>query len=293
MSTFNVRKILVPIDFSKTSLMALDYATSMAKLYKASVILLHVFEDFVYNVDLPLSLASLKEIEGYHEAIENKLADIADKARRDYSIRVSHMRMSGKPRTAIISTANSEDVDIIIMGTHGVSGLERIFLGSNTYRVISEVECPVLAVQTPIGPRGFNRILIPIDNSHHSHEKVKYAVDVALKYDANIIVSGLLTENDIPYTFDFKINQIKEYLISLNIPFETEIVLTEDYLTTTLEQIKKHKANLIIILSEDSLLSPIISTYSQQVINQSKIAVMCIKPTETYVSFPTLKGTAH
>lgn len=292
MSAFNIRKILVPVDFSETSLMALEHATSMAKLYKASIILLHVFEDFVFSVDLPLSLAIIKEIEQYQNATENKLAELAMETQKKNSIPVTSMMTSGKPRSGIVSTAIEEDIDVIIMGTHGVSGLERIFIGSNTYRVISEAPCPVLAIQTPSGEGSFKRILLPVDSSFHSREKVKYAVDMAEKYGSKIIVSGMLKETDQPYSFNIKVNQVTEYLTVHKVPFETEIILTENYITTTLDQARKYKADLIVIMSEDESgpLGSLLSPYSQQIISQSKIAVMCIKPTENYVPFPTLVG---
>ncbi len=150
MSTLNIRKILVPIDFSDTSLIALEYATQMAKLYKAGLTLVHVFEGLTYSIDLPVTVAFLKGSPESKNILEEQLAGIALKVHNETGVIVNTILVGGKAHIQINALAKEKQIDLIIMGTHGASGVQEFFLGSNAYRVVSQAHCPVLTVQNSI-----------------------------------------------------------------------------------------------------------------------------------------------
>ncbi len=84
--------------------------------------------------------------------------------------------VTGRTHKLIIKTAKKLKVDIIVMGTHGASGIREFIGGSNTYRVTSDSECPVLSIQKHIKKPEFKNILVPFTDRAHSREKVDYAI---------------------------------------------------------------------------------------------------------------------
>lgn len=115
---------------------------------------------------------------------------------------------------------NETNSDIIILGTHGVSGFEEFFMGSNAFRVVTEAQCPVMSVQVHSTKVGFNDIVLPIDNSPASRQKVRFAVELAKHYDSKIHIAGILTLNykDIRQSLWPNLSKLKNTLLSMAFP---------------------------------------------------------------------------
>ncbi len=143
-----IDRILVPIDFSAYSKDALKYAIPFARKFKAELILLHVVEPAIYPADFNFGQVGIPSIEDElrGKAVEEltKLADSETKRRARSSIMVR----VGKPFIEIITVAKEENIDLIIMATHGHSGIEQILFGSTAERVVRKAHCPVLTVRT-------------------------------------------------------------------------------------------------------------------------------------------------
>lgn len=292
MSTFNIRKILVPIDFSDTSLIALEYAKQMARLYKASLTILHVFEGLTYSIDLPVTKAFLKGSPASKNILEEQLSALAFKIHSEAGVKADYILAGGKAHVQVNAIAKEKHFDIVIMGTHGASGVQEFFLGSNAYRVVSQANCPVITIQKQLDHVGFNNILVPIDSSFHSLGKVKYAIEIARQYNAKLLVLGMIRDDDDVHTLSIKMKQVSKYLNAAKISFETEIVSSDDFADTTLTHAKIGKADLIVIMNgqESDSLNIIISSYAQQIVNHSKIPVLSVKSAIGHVPFPTLVG---
>ena len=143
-----IDRILVPIDFSSYSKEALQYAVPFARKFKAEIFLLHVVEPAIYPADFNFGQVGLPSIEDElrSKAVDelNKLADQETKRRARSTIIVR----VGKPFIEIITAAKEEQIDLIIMATHGHSGIEQILFGSTAERVVRKAHCPVLTVRT-------------------------------------------------------------------------------------------------------------------------------------------------
>lgn len=140
-----IRKILVPTDFSQASLGALRYAVDFAGRFDASICLVHVVEpaSFVNDVgNVPL-LGSDREIAN---KLHHKLVMLARKEVGSLTP-VSPLVCIGKPFHEIARVARTVDADLILIATHGRSGLKRAFLGSTAERVVRHAPCPVLVVR--------------------------------------------------------------------------------------------------------------------------------------------------
>lgn len=137
-----VRRILVPVDFSPCSRAALEYAEDLAESLGASVDLLHVWAG-LYHHSLetePLALFAHSELAREMEAL------LAELEQRGID---AHGRLEqGSPREAIVRAAGEGKYDLIIMGTHGRTGLAHLFLGSVAESVFRRAPCPVLTIRT-------------------------------------------------------------------------------------------------------------------------------------------------
>lgn len=148
-----IKKILVPIDFSDYSKNALKYAADFAKFFNAKVSIVYVIEPLVYPSDFSLGQV----------AIPNFEFDLQDKAKEELNSLIHEIFgdnaeneiiiKSGKPFLEIIETAEEIDADLIIIATHGHTGVEHLLFGSTAEKVVRKAPCPVLSLRDPI--KGF------------------------------------------------------------------------------------------------------------------------------------------
>lgn len=137
------RRILVPIDFSAGSDAALEMATSLARDSGGSLVLVHV-------EIIPLSAAGGEYLYAMPEPpTEELLAKLDAVAVPDSHVPVERRLLAGDPADAIVRLAQTEDVDMIVMGTHGRRGLSRLLMGSVAETVVRAAPCPVLTVKQP------------------------------------------------------------------------------------------------------------------------------------------------
>ena len=143
-----LKKILFPTDFSETSEEAARYAISFAREFKAKAYVLHVVNEKIftegYNLPRVVSRESLEE----EMAAEAKkrlktLIPSEDAEGLDWEPVIRQ----GEPFLEIIRFAKEEDIDLIVIGTHGRSGFEHIIFGSTAEKVVRKAPCPVLSVQ--------------------------------------------------------------------------------------------------------------------------------------------------
>jgi nucleotide-binding universal stress UspA family protein len=141
-----IKKILVPTDFSPFSEVAIDHAAVLAKAFKAEVVLIHVIESAAYSVTDTLIVVN-------HEAALRTTAEALmenlRKACSERGLPVTASVVSGAPYREIINKAEQEQVDLIAMGTHGRSGIERLLLGSVAEKVVRLATVPVLTIRSP------------------------------------------------------------------------------------------------------------------------------------------------
>ena len=142
----NLKRILVPTDFSDSARHALTYGCSFAREYEAELLLLHVVENLTvgYASDLfPVPMAEVfDEISGYARAELAKLtAEVTGKG-----VSARELVVQGKPSAEIVRVAREETVDMIVLGTHGKGMLDKALFGSTAERVIRRAPCPVLTV---------------------------------------------------------------------------------------------------------------------------------------------------
>jgi len=155
-SPIEVRSILVPIDFSEHSRKALQYAIPFAEQFKASIDLLYVVEPTVYPADFSFGQVAFPSVEdelrqrGAHELDTLMEKEIGKRVQARSVVR------TGKAFNEIDQYAKEESTDLIIIATHGHSGMEHVLFGSTAEKVVRYAPCPVLVVR--MGEKEFVKV---------------------------------------------------------------------------------------------------------------------------------------
>ena len=142
----NPRKILVPVDFSDYSEKAMQYGNEFARTFGAEVVLLHVLEIPVYPVAVGLGSVPPIMTDDLMPEVEKRLEADAVKFFGE-GVNVKRVVREGAPFVEIVQLARDDKVDLIIMPTHGRTGLSHVFLGSTAERVVRKAPCAVLVVR--------------------------------------------------------------------------------------------------------------------------------------------------
>lgn len=141
------RRLLVPIDFSASSLEALEYGLQFAKPLAASVTILHVLEPMAFGLDF--SLGRSEDSRERRRHAESRLETIRSRC-MSQGLKVDTVLMPGIPADSILKHAETEKPDMVIMGTHGRRGISRILSGSVADTMLRLAGCPVLTVRVPV-----------------------------------------------------------------------------------------------------------------------------------------------
>ena len=194
-----IRRILCPIDFSDFSRRALDHAIAIARWYESTVTALHVFSPAPVPAFGPGPVA-FEPIVLTAADRDQLLADTRAFAEAEVapSVAIGAVVREGNTTAEILDQASSMNADLLVMGTHGRSGFERLLLGSVTEKVLRKARCPVLTVPrrlpdaVPSGPVVFKRIICALDFSDCSMQALKYALSLAQEADGCLTVVHVL-----------------------------------------------------------------------------------------------------
>lgn len=141
-----IRKILVPTDFSEPAAKALQYAEALGAAHGAELLLVHAIPPQVYPAEgIQVSRAIAEIQEELEQAATRNLEEMAEGVGEGLSVR--SRVVNGVPFLEIIRMAREEDVDLIVIATHGYTGLKHVFLGSVAEKVVRKAPCPVLTVK--------------------------------------------------------------------------------------------------------------------------------------------------
>lgn len=197
MKTLNIQNIVVPIDFSKMSMQVIQMAKQLARRFGASIHLAHVRHlnyatDFVVPAPPIIPFSSMT----YEQEAEQTALKELKKVASECSVSSAKCDvLSGAPAfDEICRLAYTVPADLVVMPTHGRTGLKHVFLGSTAERIVQHSSCPVLvargnALRANNGtPFRIKTILVPVDFSNCSREGLRYAIAFANEFGAKIIL---------------------------------------------------------------------------------------------------------
>ncbi|MGL5889812.1 MAG: universal stress protein [Bacteroidia bacterium] len=293
--SFQLQKILVPVDFSETGMLALEHAGHIAGLAKADLILLHVLPVNQYHFESPEPELHIDNYDRVNAIVEERLNEAVEAIRERHGVKARSLSAKGPVAREIIELANEEQVDLIVMGTHGSKGFEELFIGSNAHKVVSLAKCPVITVQTHATRVGFTNIVLPIDRSAHSREKVNTALQFANLYDAKIHILGLLENNEEHENDKLQIvlDQVQHAVEHAKLRFSRQTVKGTNLAYEAMRFGPQVNADLIVIMTEQesALTGFFLGPRAKQIVNHSRIPVMSIKPKEALMGDFNLDGS--
>ena len=189
-----LQRILCPIDFSDYSRHALDHATTLARWYESDVDVLYVHPIVPVAASAPgapLYTPLMTTARDRDQVLESMRCFAG--SRPDDEVPMTFEVIEGSAAPVILERARERSADLIVMGTHGRSGFERLVLGSITEKVLRKASCPVLSVPPRVHsvahtPQLFTRILCAVDFSDCSVKALHYAMSIAQEADAHLTV---------------------------------------------------------------------------------------------------------
>ncbi len=221
---FEKKQILVPIDFNEKSLdVVMNYAVPVAKKYGSRIYLLHVIEE----TGLFSGFFSSVDTDKVAKALEEKLKEIAHQIEKENHLEVVPMIVKGRITNKITEVANMLDVAVIVIcaaNKHSSKDKDLNFAGANTYKLIRTSERPVLVVKKPYQYSDVKKILLPIDLTPASRQKVPHVVELAKRANAHVVILGGAwgpEKEIIEKKMQVVLKQVTDYLSERKIPNET------------------------------------------------------------------------
>jgi nucleotide-binding universal stress UspA family protein len=274
-----MKSIVVGIDFQNQSYAAMKFAVNFAKKVGANLELVFV-NKFDRSKDIfqrPKSKIKEEATSRFVQLID-KYTDILSKDRFDYKIR------TGTVVDELDREVRENNSEMIVIGTQGRAGF-KLFSSSKAFKVVSNASVPVVTIKDGATiESNIRKILVPIDATLESRQKIPYTVKIARIYNAEIHMLALfhtkvdaITENIVSYS-----KQAAEYLESNAVNFVVKSVETSNVVKTTIDYSEEIDADVIssmtIQLSSASTLWK--GSFAQQLIDRSHIPVINIQPKE-------------
>lgn len=288
MKPINIKKILIPIDFSELSSYAIDYALAIAKIHTSKIIFVHVVEDMLnFSVpgDFVLTTEEFIEKEKAIEQIKTeRLNHFTKQMSAKYNFTFESKVVFGKSHRAVNELVINEQIDLLVMSTHGVSGFREFIIGSNAVRMITECPCPVLSVQKPMKSTGFKKILLPFNDDPFSRQKINVAIQFSKWFNAEVCTLGIENEDEHSHLvkIEREAHQITSYLDEHGVKNSMEIVKNSNLQKAILSYGKQIDADLVIVMADmekEDVVEYIMGPVAQQIINHSSIPVLSVQPT--------------
>ncbi len=211
-----MKRILVPTDFSEHAEDALKVAAQIAKKTDSEIIILHMLELPHQTNDAIFGGASIPETMLFMKKANEMLDKISEKPYLD-NIPVTEIVKMDKPIHGITQISKDQEIDLIIMGSHGSSGIEELLIGSNTEKVVRHSEIPVLIIKKDISNFNIENIVFASDFTEEAKKPFEKLLNFTKLFDAKIHLVRICTPNS------FKPSHIAEKAMN---DFVTEFNLT-------------------------------------------------------------------
>ena len=260
------KPILIPTDFTVIAQYAIELAVPFARLSSTGIVLVHIVKK---ASDIPDATAKV-ELE-------------ADKASRDYGIPVQGVVREGTIFTTIGETVTELDASLVLMGTHGIKGMQKL-TGSWALKVLITSKVPIIVVQTN-PKKSVDRIVFPVDYKRENREKIGWAYYVAKLFNSKVFILRAEPARDkkIEQGIRTNLSFTEKFLRSKNVEFDVTVAQgKESFDKESLQFAEDIDADLILITTTKGGISKVdfvLGPSEEGVItNSANIPVMCINP---------------
>ncbi len=272
-----MKEILVGIDFSKSSIQAFQFALQIASVCGCEIKLVYVSKTRDKDVHL------IKDDMGMEISISESFHKLIDEHQSQIEGQITHKVLNGKIYEEITNQAKYTDATMIITGAHGMSGYEELWVGNNAMKIIAYSEKPVLSVKkynklkTPL----IEKIVLPLDNTPETNQKVPFTIDLAKYFKAQINVLSVyntkLKNNEEAVETNTK--KAMEMIVASGLRYINERKSSDNIARSIVDYTVKRNADLISLMTEQpySSHSVLMGNNAQEVINLSPLPVLSFK----------------
>ncbi len=274
MDTQNRNTILVTWDNTDVSEFALQHAIRIGNIVENNIRLIHVVDQ---HHKVPL------------EEEEKEFAKTVSELSSQHSVPLGGVVLKGKITKVISEYANDSDASMVIMGTHGIKGMQKI-TGSWALKVIVGSTIPFIVVQDkPHSSERYNSIVFPIDFKSENKEKLQWAIFLGKYFDSKIFLfKAPISDKSLQKKININLNFAMKFLIKNNILYEIHTgTKASRFPDETIEFAQKINADLIIITTTKfiNFTDYMLGAQEQYIIaNSSKIPIMCVNPRASFAS---------
>ena len=272
--------IVVPWDFTPVADHALAHAVKISRMVRNDVCLLHIIDSGIKE-----SAEGEKKVMLQHVAEENS---------KKYNITISAEIKKGSIFTAIAEFVNEKDASLVVMGTHGMKGMQKL-TGSWALKVIVRSKVPFIVVQDPPADQErYHDIVFPVDFRRENKEKTKMAIYMGKYLDSKIhILFTSATDPSLIKRTKVNINFAIRYLIQNNIEYEIHEIPRGNFAQQTIDFAVRINADLLLIVTTKNITFAdyMVGASEQYIIaNSSKIPVCCVNPRASFAKSAQFMG---
>jgi len=280
-----MKTIIAAVDFSDCSINALEHAVSIAKHSSSNLLMIWVNNPYTTKTILSSDMSDdlVEEVEHQFTKLINKYSPELPDTKIDYIIR------EGKVYREVVNQARESEAWLLVAGTHGSSGFEELWMGSNANRIVTAAPCPIITIRTGVEiSRSLETIVMPMDSTMETRQKVPFTCELAQAFNAEVHVLAIYTTSieEVRSRVLTYAKQAGKYLKENGVKYQIVELDAENLSSTTMEYGKKVNANLISIMTEQekTAINLWLGPYAQQLVHHSPIPVLSIHPKEILIS---------
>jgi len=283
-----MKDIVVAIDFSKGSIHALEYAIELANLIHANINL--VWVDNISSNEVTFANET-RDLRNETKELRNEAKGNFDELLAKYSDKLLHGKFTvkvrkGKVYQELANHITQSDCCMMIVGTHGSSGFEEYWIGTNAFRIVSSMPTPVITVKYSYDiKRGYRKILFPVYHTPHTLQKLLFTADLARSTGADINILALNSSGlkSVQKMVDNNVAKVEKYLDEKGINYIVDSINSKNLASDIIEHAHLVDADLIAIMTDvqDQASSILLGPFAQQLVSHSPVPVLSIHPKDS------------
>ena len=271
------KNIVVGIDFSDCSMNALEHAVIIARKAKSDITMV-----WANHLDYSKEIFSV-EPEHIRNEVQKRFSELVKKLSPKLATgnMINYRMEKGKVYKVICQVAQETNAFLLIVGTHGSSGFEEFWIGSNANRIVSASKLPIITIRAGVDSnKNLKTIVMPLDSTKITRQKLPITALLAKYFDAEIHILGVYTStaDNIRHRIKNYVAQSETYLKENGIRYRTVYLDASNITDAVLDYAKKESANLISIMTEQETTTANlwIGPYAAQMVNHSPIPVLSV-----------------
>jgi nucleotide-binding universal stress UspA family protein len=267
-----MKTLIVPLDFSEESLSGLNMAKILASKTGAEIKMVYVA---VSNTKKDPEV-----VEKEKKMAERNMEDILQKHKMtvDKKIKIEYIIREGQVFKEITALAENHEDPVTVLSTHGSTGFEELFIGGNAYKIVSHSRNPVITVRRSRLSSNIDCIVLPLDITFQTREKVPYTVDLAKVFGSEIHLLTIRLSNlkSIEKKLHQYAAQVIQYFDNQGVSYTVRHLQGSNLTDLTLDYARSVNADLISVMTEQekSVSNLLLGKFAHQMINKAYIPVM-------------------